>query len=466
MIRANIAHHNNYVDCFTLFRAAAVTVYSERHPITFSDLLPEQADVVVIGGGIVGISTAWFLAKKGVSVAVCEKGRVAGEQSSRNWGWIRKHGRDYAELPIMMESLELWELMAKQVDEDIGFTRSGVLYLAKNEKELARREAWLEVAKPHNLDTRMLTQKEVGELVKGNPGNWIGASYTASDACAEPTVAVPAFARALQKKGVAITENCAVRMLETSRGRVSGVITEQGVIKCNSVVCAGGAWASLFSRSHGCEFPQLSVRATVAKTAAAPDVYSGNAASSTLSFRRRQDGGYTLAPVGYFDHHISRDSLRFAKQFFPCFRKSRSSLVLRAGGMLGRLGKQPQWKADEVSPFEQERVLNPEPLADAVDEIKRQVAEQLPGLANVRIEQTWAGMIDATPDIVPVMDRVDSLPGYYIAAGFCGHGFGIGPAAGRIMADMVTGNPLGHDVTRFRFDRFNDGSKLEPGPAL
>ncbi len=439
---------------------------SDQSPITFSDPLPEKVDVVVIGAGVIGISIAWFLAKKGVSVAVCEKGRVAGEQSSRNWGWIRKHGRDYAELPIMIESIDLWESMAAEIDEDIGFARNGVLYLAKNRAELASRESWLDVARPYNLDTRMLTAAEIGELIAGNPGNWVGASYTASDARAEPGLAVPALARAVQKMGVSIIEGCAVRTLDTGAGAVCGVVTERGLIRCDAAVCAGGAWASLFSRNQGCEFPQLSVRATVARTARASDIFNGNAASSSLSFRSRQDGGYTLAAIGFFEHFISRDSFRFTKNFLPCFLKSKSDLILRFSGLLPRLKKIPEWGGGEISPFEQTRVLNPDPLPGAVAEIKRQLALQLPALANTPIEQCWAGMIDTTPDIVPVMDSVDALPGYYIAAGFCGHGFGIGPGAGRVMADMILGNPLGHDVSRFRFGRFNEGGKLEPGPAL
>ena len=431
----------------------------------FSDPLPKKVDVVVIGAGVIGISIAWFLAKKGVSVAVCEKGRVAGEQSSRNWGWIRKHGRDYAELPIMMESIDLWESMSKELDQDIGFSRCGVLYLAENEAELAKREQWLSVAEPHKLDTCMLNKKQVDALVSGGTGKWIGASYTASDARAEPFLAVPALARAVQKMGVKITERCAVRTLETSGGAVSGVVTEQGLINCSSVVCAGGAWASLFSRDLGCEFPQLTVRATVARTAKAANIFSGAAASSALAFRHRQDGGYTLA-APFFDHFVGNDSFRFCREFLPCLLTSKTDVKIRVGGMFSRLKKVPTWRADEVSPFEQNRILSPEPSSAHVAKIKAQLARELPALANTPIEQSWAGMIDATPDIVPVMDAVQSIPGYFIASGFCGHGFGIGPGAGRVMADMILGNRLGHDLSRFRFGRFTDGSKLELGPSI
>src|SRR5258705_13715415 len=106
---------------------------SDESPVQFHDALPDSVDVVIIGAGVIGISTAWFLAKRGVSVLVCEKGRVAGEQSSRNWGWIRQQGRDAAELPIMIDSINTWAGLAAETGEDFGFARHGVMYLADSE---------------------------------------------------------------------------------------------------------------------------------------------------------------------------------------------------------------------------------------------------------------------------------------------------------------------------------------------
>src|SRR5918998_1768801 len=105
--------------------------------------IPASADVVVIGGGIVGASTALFLQRNGLTVALCEKGRIAGEQSSRNWGWVRQQGRDPAELPIMVESLRIWERLAQEFGDALGFRRTGVMYLADTEADLAGFEAWL-----------------------------------------------------------------------------------------------------------------------------------------------------------------------------------------------------------------------------------------------------------------------------------------------------------------------------------
>ena len=117
-------------------------IITESSPVAFSEPLPEAVDVVVIGAGVIGTSTAYFLAKHGAKVLLCEKGRVAGEQSSRNWGWVRRQGRDQAELPIMMESNRIWRDLARSTgEEDLGFTQSGCVYLAESERQLAEYES-------------------------------------------------------------------------------------------------------------------------------------------------------------------------------------------------------------------------------------------------------------------------------------------------------------------------------------
>ena len=118
-------------------------------PVRFGGPMPQRVDVAFIGGGIIGVMTAWFLRAKGLSVLVCEKGRIAGEQSSRNWGWIRQQGRDPDELPIMVESLAIWRQLAADMGDVLGFHQTGVLYMAKSEAEMAGFEAWTAHAKAH-----------------------------------------------------------------------------------------------------------------------------------------------------------------------------------------------------------------------------------------------------------------------------------------------------------------------------
>ncbi len=445
-----------------------MTIYTEQTPKQFSDPLPPRADVVVIGGGIAGICTALYLAQRGVQVVVCEKGRVAGEQSSRNWGWVRQHGRDPAELPIMMESNRIWQSLHKVVGEDLGFRQRGVLYLASSEKKMAVRERWVDLAREHQLTSVKLSAGEVADNIKTSAHRWKGAVFTPSDGRAEPWVAVPAIARAVQKSGAVIREGCAVRCLETTNGHVSGVVTEEGPIQCDRVVLAGGAWSSLFAANEGIRLPQLAVRSTVASTANTADIFSGNAADEELAWRRREDGGYTLALTDLTEHFIGPGSFRYFKPFIPAMLSEWDTYRLHTAwpkNYPDGWRTQRSWSSAEVSPMERIRVLNPPPRQAAVRRIQQRFINRFPALQDATIVKTWAGIIDTMPDVVPVIDEVDSLPGCIIATGFSGHGFGIGPAVGKIVADLVQNQKPEHDLHRFRFSRFSDGSAIKLGPV-
>ncbi len=228
-------------------------------PVASDSTLPQRASVVIIGGGIIGTSAALFLAKKGVSVVLCEKGHVAGEQSSRNWGWVRKMNRDPRELPLIIESLRLWEGMNEMVEAETGFRRAGILYVCDTDEDMAKREAWLDYARPYQLDTRLVGPDELSKLLPGATRRYKGAAFTASDGRAEPQKAAPAIAAAARRHGATILTQCAVRGLETAGGRVAAVITEKGRIPCDSIVLAGGAWSRLFCRELGLRLPQLKV---------------------------------------------------------------------------------------------------------------------------------------------------------------------------------------------------------------
>ena len=442
---------------------------NETTPVQFGRSLPKSADVVVIGGGIIGVMTAWYLAKRGLRTVLCEKGRFAGEQSSRNWGWVRQQGRDPAELPIMIEANRLWRGLAAETGEDLGFRQTGTLYLANSAKDMAGFEAWMEHARAHHLDTRLLSRADVQAMLPSAVTDWPGGLHTASDGRAEPWTAVPAFARAAERAGVSLYEACAVRCLDLQAGRVAGVVTEQGRIACDQVVLAGGAWSSLFARNHGVDIPQLSVRATVAATAPLPDVFAGNAADSHFAFRRRADGGYTLALRAWHEFFLGPDAFRHLAMFLPQVRKDPFGtryLPAAPRHYPDAWGTSRHWTGDRASPFEAVRILNPTPNAAAIARMQTHFAAAFPHIGRPKIATAWAGMIDSLPDVVPVIDRTTSLPGLVLATGMCGHGFGIGPAIGRIVADLVAGNPVGHDLTRFRFSRFSDGSKIELGPSL
>lgn len=439
--------------------------FSDQSPVRFHDALPEAVDVAIIGGGIIGVATAWYLAKRGRKVLVCDKGRVAGEQSSRNWGWVRVNGRDGAEVPIAIESLQCWEALASELGEDIGFQRRGILELAETESEMAFFESWIEIARQNGLDTKLLTAADAAKVFPAARGRWRGAMMTPSDGRAEPFTAVPTIAGGAQALGVCIVEACAVRTVETQNGRVTGVVTEKGPVRAGAVLCAAGVWSSLFLGNLGIDLPQLALRGTVVRTAPIASIFDGAAGAKDIFIRRRKDGGYTIAS-GMAEHFIGPGSFRYLLRFLPSM-KSASELSLCFGGDVTQAPMpRPRWNADAVTPFEQTRVLNPSASDRALRLIRSRLAERLPELESVSFAESWAGMIDATPDIVPVMDEVENPRGLFIATGFSGHGFGIGPGAGKIMADLIDGHSPTHDLRRFRFGRFSDGSKITPGPGI
>ncbi|KPA21990.1 Sarcosine oxidase subunit beta [Shimia sp. SK013] len=438
-------------------------------PVEHGGALPKEADVAIVGGGIIGVMTAFFLAKKGLRPVVLEKGRVAAEQSSRNWGWIRQQGRDMAELPIMMEAHHLWKDLAHEIGEDLGLQTVGVCYLAETQKDLAGYEAWLKDAAPTGLDSRMLSSAEAGDVLPGVTRSFEGALITPSDMKAEPWIAVPALARAAVRAGAVIVENCAVRGLDVQAGRVAGVVTEQGVVKAPEVVVAGGAWSALFLRRHGVNIPQLSVQAPVIATEPLADLAMPATAMSGLAWRRRSDGGFTLVPGGRHRLHIGPDAFRALPKYVPQLRADWAGTQFSAAAPAGypdAWGTKRQWQMDAESPFERMRVLNPAPPKTLIEATLTKFGALFPALGAPKMRRAWSGMIDTMPDIVPVVDRGDTLPGLSICTGMCGHGFGIGPAFGRVMADLVSGGDVGHDLSRFRLGRFADGSKIELGPII
>ncbi|WP_341862210.1 FAD-binding oxidoreductase [Gymnodinialimonas sp. 57CJ19] len=438
-------------------------------PATFIDELPQSVDLAIIGGGVLGISTALYTARAGLSVVVLEKGRVAAEQSGRNWGWIRVQGRDEAEIPIALESQGLWQTLNAEAQGRLGVQQVGVTYLGKTPKDMAGFEQWAQMARPYGVAPELLHRTRLAEVLSHANGPWIGGLHTATDMKAEPWVAVPELARMAQASGARIAEDCAVRGLYLEAGRVAGVVTEAGRVKADRVVLAGGSWSSLFLRRHGVSIPQLSVRSTVMATQPLPEVLGTAAVDDKLAMRPRADGGYTLAPAAFGELFTGPDLLRNLHRYLPLALSGEFDVYPRGlapKGYPDAWSTARKWADDARSPFENLRILDPTPSARKIAEIKRRFTDAYPQIGEVKTRAAWAGMIDVLPDVVPVVDHVAQLPGLIVATGMCGHGFGIGPAFGRILADMAQDNAPGHDLDRFAMKRFTDGTRLRPGPNL
>jgi len=396
-----------------------------------------------------------FLAEKGHSVVLCEKGRIAGEQSSRNWGWCRTMGRDEREIPLALESLRLWRGINARIGRETGFRQPGIVYLCETEAEVATQEAWLDQARQYQVDAHLLRGEAAAELVPGAAMPFVAALHTPSDGRAEPSQAVPAIAEAARAHGATILTECAVRGLDLQGGRVAGVVTEKGRIACDAAVLAGGAWSRLFCGNTGIDLPQLKVLGSVFRTAPLAGGPEVTGAAGVFAWRKRLDGGYTVARRNRNVADITPDSFRLLLDYWPALRRNYGEIRLHLGRrFLEEWRQRSRWGLDEATPFEAVRILDPAPRDATLAEARRALPRWFPAFAQMQVTQSWGGLIDVTPDAVPVIDRVASIPGFFIATGFSGHGFGIGPGAGRLMAELVAGDAPVVDPAPFRLDRF------------
>ncbi len=254
-----------------------------------------------------------------------------------------------------------------------------------------------------------------------------------------------------------MVQNCAARGLELSAGRVSAVICERGRIETAQVVHAGGAWAGSFLAQYGLRFPQASVRSSILSVGAGavglPDALHTKAVSAT----RRGDGGYTLAISGRGHLDPTPATLREARDFIPMFAKRWRSL--RLGGLQGwRAGfdQRGLWALDAPTPMERQRILDPRPSAALLRQTLARARALLPALRALPVQAQWAGYIDSTPDGVPVIDTQTGLAGLTLAAGLSGHGFGIGPGVGRLVADLLLGHTPAVETAHYRLARFQE----------
>ena len=434
--------------------------------------LPAEVDVVVIGAGIAGVSAAYFLAKAGSRVALLEKGVVGGEQSSRNWGWCRVQNRDEREIPLMQRSLDLWERITEETGADLGFRRCGLLYVSDNPADIARWQKWVDMARQYQQHSRMLTAEEAKAATPGNTrgerGEWIGGVSSPRDGMAIPAKAAPAIAAEARKLGVSLHQRCAVRGIETKGGRVDAVVTERGRIRTGAVLLAGGAWSSMFLRRHGINFPQTSVRSTVFATEPGPEVTPGGLSTPNVTIGRRADGSYIIAANNRGQIEFTPGGIRYAREFWPTLMERRKSVTFGFGGSFfrGPDALHGKWSFDKPTVFEQEdmRTLDPAPNTKIIPAALETLAKAWPAFQGIKVGQAWGGWIDSTPDAVPVIGPVPQMPGLFISSGYSGHGFGIGPGAGHLAADLILGRAPIVDPHGLRFERFSDGSAVaKPG---
>ena len=425
------------------------------HPIRTDPTLPAEADVVIVGAGIVGVSAAYWLARGGMKVVLLEKGSVGAEQSSRNWGWCRQQNRDARELPLSTRSLSLWEDMTDDIGESLGFRRCGLLYLTNDQAELDGWNRWGIFARGEGVDTRMLSASEAAKRGHATQKKWLGGVWSPSDGIADPSLAAPMIAKGVLKHGGHVIQNCAARGVELSAGAVCGVITERGTIRTRQVVMAGGVWARSFLNQLGINFPQASVRSSILSVKPGSTGLPDALHTTNASVTKRGDGGYTLAISGNGRVDPTPGILKSTVQFLPMFAKRWRQLApgdlqaWRYGFDTNR-----KWSLEQPTPMETTRILDPRPDKNTLKATLENAQALLPELKNAVIQAQWAGYIDSTPDGVPIIDGNSGISGLLVAAGFSGHGFGIGPGAGHLVADIILGRTPITEIKQYKLSRF------------
>ncbi len=424
---------------------------------------PAQADVAIVGAGIMGCAAAYYLARRGMRVAVFDKSRVAGQQSTRAWGFVRQQGRESAEVPLMMAGMRIWEGLEQELGADLEWRQGGCLYLADTDEDHASYTSWLDTAREHGLGTRMLSRDEVGRHVSGLATPVLGGLYTATDGQAEPRRVAPAFAARAIEAGARFFDGCGVRAIETAGGAVTGVVTERGTVRAARVICAAGATSFRLLDGLGIRLPQQTVRGTCLRTNALPAVSAATIWGHGLGIRQRADGAINLADDMTVDLDFTFGHLRGLSMYLPEFWKHREKFRVRVDrALLDDLRRRLAGGHDAIEPRDPQPRPNPAQGPRALARLKA----NFPALAAAQAVESWAGLIDVLPDGIPVIDTPPAVRGLAIATGFCGHGFAMGPIVGRLLAELVDAGQASLDLRAFRAARFVDGTLQRPRSML
>ncbi|MWA22751.1 NAD(P)/FAD-dependent oxidoreductase, partial [Burkholderia pseudomallei] len=395
---------------------------------------PAQADVVIAGAGIMGCAAAYYLGLRGIKAAVFDKSRIAGQQSTRAWGFVRQQGREAAEVPLMMAGMRLWEGLERELGADLEWRQGGCLYLADNDDDWASFRQWTDVARAHGLDTRTLARAEIDAHVSGLAAPALGGLYTASDGQAEPRRVAAAFAARAIEAGARFFEGCGVTAIDTSGGAVAGVVTERGVVKARRVICAAGATSFRLLDGVGIRLPQQAVRGTCMRTNPLPAVSASTIWGHGLGIRQRANGAINLADDMQVDVDVTLGHLRGLSLFLPELWARREKFRFHLNGAAWRdLKARAAGGAAVLEP----RDPNPQPNPAHAPRALAKLKAVFPALRDARIVEAWAGLIDVLPDGIPVIDAPRAPDGLAIATGFCGHGFAMGPIVGSLLAEWV-----------------------------
>ena len=366
-----------------------------------------RSQVVIIGGGIVGCAAAYYLARRGVSVILLEKSVIGAEGSGRNAGGVRQQCRDPRELDLSIASVRMWESLEQELGFDVEYNQGGSIRLAATEARLAELERQRQQEERVGLHVELWDRHGLQAHAPYLADRFIGAKYCATDGIANPILATKAYGWAAERAGARVFVGTEALEIRTAGGNVSSVVARNGdqsrEIHASTVVNAAGPWAGRISRTVGVDLPLESVRVVLATTEPVPFLFR--------EFISSHDVGVYARPARHGSIHV------------------------------GGVGKVESTTAKSV------------PLW-ALQYLAR-VGRMIPLLTDVNLLRAWSGLLDMTPDGVPILGEVPGVGGYIVAAGFSGHGFCLGPIMGRLIAELITEGQPSLSLDALRLSRFN-----------
>lgn len=367
------------------------------------------ADVVIIGGGIIGCAAAYYLAKAGSSVIVLEGSDHMGNGgSSRNGGGVRQSGRDPRELPLVMYGIKnLWPHLSEELEVDCEYHQDGNLRLGKNEKHGQILTNLANRAKACGLDVRMIDGDEVRRINPYLSEEVTVASWCPTDGHANPLTTTLGFYKMARKLGVHFISGELVTEIQVIRGKARRVVTPNNVYEGESILVAAGYQSREILGTVGIDVPMTQSLLECLVTEAEPHMF---------------DQMLGTAEADFYGHQTKHGSFVF-------------------GGSSGYEG------------FNKD---NGTPISSSITApcICRGIMKYFPDLADAKIVRTWAGWSDKSADGVPVLGTIDEVPGLYAACAFTGHGFGIGPAVGDQLAKLITTGTTDIDLSALHYNRF------------
>ncbi len=375
-----------------------------------------SSSVIVIGGGISGTAAAWELARHGVSVTLLERGDLASMASGWTLAGVRQSGRHPAELPLAKAAIRRWETLDNELNQDIEYRQHGNLRLALTPNDVPAIQQVVADANAAGIAATWLDGADaVHEVAPALTSNLVGASFCPTDGHANPQLAVLAFAEAARRAGAEIRTGVEVLGIETDGRRVTGVTTSTATIPCERVIAAAGVYAPRLLGPLGIHIPFTIVVVPAIQTEAVAPML----------------GQVLGIPTGGFAGRQQADGR---------FRLTGSSLPWTA----------TDHTADNVMPTLSQ-------LAATLSWSTRLI----PALEHVRATAIWGGLIDKTPDALPVIEATPEVDGLVVATGFSGHGFCLGPVTGEILADLAVEGATRHPIAPFARARLDGASVPE-----